>query len=156
MMINRDVNEYVANKLKVKLEDYQNSLLIPPPVFIQMKGNIIEYDEINKHMTIAFPISPGYLNPFGNMQGGMIAAAIDNTFGPLSMLVGPLNYTRHLEIKYRKPISPDLEYIIINARYISMNKRRLFFEANVSDKNKNELATAKAMHWVIDSSSSNK
>jgi len=155
-MIIRDVNEYVANELKVKLKGHEHSLLIPPPVFIQMNGNIIEYDEINKCITIVFPIFPEYLNPFGNMQGGMIAAAIDNTLGPLSMLVGPLNYTRHLEIKYRKPISLCLEYIFIKARYISMNKRQLFLEANVSDKNKNELATAKAIHWIIDSSSSNK
>jgi acyl-coenzyme A thioesterase PaaI-like protein len=155
-MIKTNMNEYVANELKVKLEDHKHSLLIPPPVFVEMNGNIIEYDEINKCITINYPIYPEYLNPFGNMQGGMIAAAIDNTLGPLSMLVGPLNYTRHLEIKYRKPISLDLEYIIINAKYISMNKRQLFFEAYVSDKNKNELAAAKAIHWIIDSSSSNK
>jgi len=34
------------------------------------------------------------------MQGGMIAAAVDNTIGPLSFLVAAPNVTRRLEMKY--------------------------------------------------------
>ena len=42
------------------------------------------------------------------MQGGMIAAAVDNIVGRLSMLIAPPNFTRNLEMKYKKAINSDL------------------------------------------------
>ncbi len=144
-----NVHEEVISELKLKFKDFLSNVTIPPPVFVKMHGKVIEYNSYKGTMQITFPINADDLNPFGTMQGGMIAAAIDNTFGPLSMLIAPPNYSRELEIKYRKPIHPNLGHIYVTAQFIKSDKRRLFFTASVLDNVKNELAKAKAMHWII-------
>ena len=84
------------------------------------------------------------------MQGGMIAASVDNAVGPLSMLVAPPNFTRNLEMKYRKAINSDLDNIIVIAKFVQQKKRFLHFEATVLDNLGNELAAAKAVNWIVD------
>jgi acyl-coenzyme A thioesterase PaaI-like protein len=150
MNTEQNTHEYVIDKLIKRFECYSLNVLIPPPVFTKMNGRVVEYDESRKILKVIFPIYPEYLNPFGYMQGGMIAAAIDNTFGPLSMLVAPPNYTRQLEIKYRKPIHPSMRMITVIGQCTKSNKRQLFLTAGVFDEFQNELAIAKALHWVID------
>ena len=90
----------------------------------------------------------GYLNPYGSMQGGMVAAAIDNTIGPLSMLVSTPNVTRYLMVKYGKPVPPEMGHIVVTARFIEQRKRQLFLEAAVEDLKGEMLASAKSSHWV--------
>ena len=65
------------------------------------------------------------------MQGGMIAAAVDNIVGPLSMLIAPPNFTRNLEMKYKKAINSDLNYITVITKFVQKRKRFLYFEATV-------------------------
>ena len=115
-----------------------------------MKGEVFDYKNKKESLTNRFPVLNEQLNPYGNMQGGIIAAAIDNTIGPLSMLVSPPNFTRYLNVKYGKTVSPELDYIYVTARFTGKKKRQLFFEAVVEDSNGNKLASAKAIHWVID------
>jgi acyl-coenzyme A thioesterase PaaI-like protein len=50
-----------------------------------------------------------YRNPFGTMQGGMIATAVDNTIGPLRDVVAPPNVTRTLEMRYSHPVNSEME-----------------------------------------------
>jgi acyl-coenzyme A thioesterase PaaI-like protein len=124
-------------------------LALPPPVFLAMRGEFVSFDRQKKILTTRFPILPEQLNPYGSMQGGMIAAAIDNTLGPLSLLVAPPNFTRRLAIKYRRSITPGLGRITVVGKLIEQKKRQLFFQASVVDDEGNELAGAKADHWII-------
>ena len=73
-----DMKESLINS-PVKIE-------VPPPSFITMKAKIEEYEK-NKRMIVSLPVEDHQTNPVGVMQGGFIAAAFDNTFGPLSYLV---------------------------------------------------------------------
>jgi acyl-coenzyme A thioesterase PaaI-like protein len=123
---------------------------IPPPVFRTMQGRLVGYDPVEKVLRAAFPVLSEQLNPYGTMQGGMIAAAIDNTLGPLSMLVAPANFTRHLEVKYRRSVTPESGEVMVEGRFLERKKRMLFFQARVLDGEGNELAGAKAVHWVVD------
>ena len=43
----------------------------------------------------------------------MIAAAVDKAVGPLSMLIAPPNFTRNLEMKYKKAINSELGHITV-------------------------------------------
>jgi acyl-coenzyme A thioesterase PaaI-like protein len=145
-----DSHNKVVSELKLKFKDSPYEVTIPPPVFVKMNGRVITYDSTLRIMKIVFPIMADYLNPFGSMQGGMIAAAIDNTIGPLSMLVAPLNYSRLLEVKYRKQIREDTEFITVIGQYEERKKSQLYFSAKVVDTKANELASAKAIHWIVD------
>ncbi len=130
--------------LEAKLQGRDNEINFPPPVFDMMKGEVINFDAEKESFTNRFPILDEQLNPYGTMQGGMIATAIDNTIGPLSMLVSPPNFTRYITVKYGKVVSPDLGYIYVTATFIGKKKRQLFFEAIVKDSDGNELASAKS------------
>lgn len=136
--------------LEEKLQGRMDEIQFPPPVFEAMQGKVLDYDPETETLINRFPVLDEQLNPYGNMQGGIIAAAIDNTIGPLSMIVSPPNFTRYMNLKYGRVVSPDLAYINVTATFIKKNKRQLFFEAVVKDSEGNKLASAKSTHWVID------
>ncbi|HLB30429.1 MAG TPA: PaaI family thioesterase [Gammaproteobacteria bacterium] len=143
------VQERVILLLQEKFSELNLKVQIPPPVFTAMQGSVIAFDEVNHTMQVRFPVTESSLNPFGNMQGGMIAAVIDNTLGPLSMLSAPPNFTRHLEIKYRKPVAGATPFLDVHCRLEGRNDRQLIFTASVIDANGAECASARAVHWIL-------
>ena len=144
------LSEELIVMMQDNLEGVEHYVQIPPPAFDDMEGEIIKFEQEDGLLTVRFPILRKYLNPFGNMQGGMIAAAVDNAVGPLSMLMAPPNFTRNLELKYKKAINSDLGHIMVIAKFVQQKKRFLYFEATVLDNLGNELATAKAVNWIIE------
>jgi len=142
--------EYFIELAKEHYPDGFNKVELPPPVFLSMDAEFIKIDQKNAEVVVKFPIPESTLNPFGSMQGGMIAAAVDNAVGPLSMLVGPINFTRDMSLKYRKPVSKTFEYIIVKATLTEKKGRRLFFSAEVVDPGGNLLVSAKLMNWIVE------
>jgi len=120
-----------------------------PPVFLTMKGEFLYLDASDGILRVRFPVLGEYLNPYGSMQGGMIAAAVDNTIGPLSLMSVALNVTRRLEMKYSQPVTKDMAYIIVEAKAMGQKKRQLFFGATVRNEAEQILARAKAVHWIV-------
>ena len=137
--------------LHEKFGERMQGYLFPPPVFMAMRGELLEMDLKNGLFTARFPVLESYLNPYGAMQGGMIAAAVDYTLGPLSVAIAPPNVTRKLEMKYSRPATMDMEFILVTARLVERKDPQLFFEARVSSPDGHKLATCKAIHWIIDS-----
>jgi len=140
------ITEAIKARLGDRLEDY----LIPPPVFITMHGEFLTFDAQAGVLETRFPVLGEYLNPYGAMQGGMVAAAVDNTLGPLSMLVAPPNVTRRLQMKYSRPVTRDLEYITVKGRLLERKGRWLAFSTEVRDQEGLLLARAQASHWIVD------
>jgi acyl-coenzyme A thioesterase PaaI-like protein len=140
------IMDVIQRRLGDRVDEYR----IPPPVFRAMQGEFLAFDLDSGWLTARFPVLEAYLNPYGSMQGGMVAAAVDNTLGPLSMLVAPPNVTRRLEMKYSRPITTDLEFIIVNAKLVERKGRWLTFSANVEDREEMLLARARAVHWIVD------
>jgi len=145
-----DVHEETIAALDRYLGDKRAECQIPPPVFEAMDGEFVSFEPASGALETRFPVRRDQLNPFGTMQGGMIAAAVDNTIGPLSMLVAPLNVTRHLDMTYSRPILADVGHIIVQARYIGREGRQLEFRATVRDGTGQLLARAHAVHWLVD------
>jgi acyl-coenzyme A thioesterase PaaI-like protein len=140
----------IVDILRGRLGDRMDEYAFPPPVFAAMKGQFVEFDLDAGVLTAQFPVLESYLNPYGNMQGGMVAAAIDNTLGPLSVLVAPPNVTRRLEVTYNRPVTLDMGYILVDGRFLECQDRRLFFRATVRSREGLRLARAKAVHWIMD------
>ena len=136
--------------LRGKLGDRMEEYAFPPPIFAAMQGEFVELDLEAGFLTTQFPVLESYLNPYGTMQGGMVAAAVDNTLGPLSVLVAPPNVTRHLEMTYSRPVTLDMGYIVVDARFRERRDRWLFFGAAVRSREGLRLARSKAVHWIID------
>ena len=127
-----------------------NEFLVPPPILNTMQGEVVDVDLEANWMSVRFPVFAEYLNPYRTVQGGVIAAAVDNTIGPLSMLVAPPNVTRRMELTYSKPVSPDLEYIVVEANLVERQGRQLQFKAEVRDPDGTRLVRARATHWVVE------
>ncbi|MDA3939709.1 MAG: PaaI family thioesterase [Spirochaetia bacterium] len=145
-----DLMEQFIQLAKQHYPEGFDKVILPPPVFISMNAEFILIDQENAIVEVKFPVPESSLNPFGSMQGGIIAAAIDNAVGPLSMLVGPINFTRDMSLKYKKPVRGDYEYITVKAALTEKKGRRLFFSAEVMDPKGTLLVSAKLMNWIID------
>lgn len=133
-----------------KLGDKTAQYRIPPPVFQTMRGEIVEVDVEGGRLVTRFPILPEYLNPYGSMQGGMVAAAVDNTLGPLSMLVAPPNVTRRLELVYSQPVRLEMESIRVVGKLLDRQGRQLHFKADVYEPHGTRVARARALHWIVE------
>ncbi len=136
--------------LQGKLGDRIDQYAFPPPVFVTMRGEFVQFDLDAGSLTVQFPVLESYLNPYGTVQGGMVAAAIDNTLGPLSLLLAPPNVTRRLEITYSRPVTLDMGHITVDAKLLERQDRWLFFQATVRGPEGRRLARAKATHWILD------
>ena len=147
-MSDHEIIEIISRKLGEKKDNY----MIPPPVFVSMKGEFVTFDPEEGFLKTKFPVQEQFLNPFRSLQGGIVAAAVDNTFGPLSMLVAPPSVTRRIEMKYSRPVTPDLGYITVEAKFVKRDHRMLNFRADVRDPSGKLLAKAKALHWILEES----
>lgn len=140
----------VVNVLQQRLGDRFDDYLIPPPVFTTMHGEILAFNLEEGVLSTRFPVLEAYLNPYGAVQGGIVAAAIDNTLGPLSMLVAPPNVTRRLALKYSRPVILDLGYITVEGRFLERKGQQLMFSAAVRDPEGVLMARARAVHWIVE------
>lgn len=136
--------------LRERLGDRIEAYAFPPPVFVAMEGQLVAFELEAGTLTARFPVRRSYLNPYGTMQGGMIAAAVDNTLGPLSVLVAPPNVTRRLEMTYGRPITPEMGHIDVTAQLLARQERWLHFRAEVRGPAGQRLARTKAAHWILD------
>ena len=141
-----EMMEILRGKLGKRIQEYS----FPPPIFKMMKGEFLDMNVDEGTLTAKFPIFERYRNPYGAMQGGMIATAVDNTIGPLSVLVSPMNVTRSLEMKYSQPVRPEMGHIVVRARYLERIDHRLYFVATVFSPQERRLVRCKAMHWIIE------
>ncbi len=135
--------------LKERLNALQERFTLPPPVFQTMQGEFVNFDLEKKKLECRFPVMEEFLNPYGSLQGGIISAAIDNTIGPLSMVVADPNFTRRMDLKFSKPVPAEAKYILVIARFAGQKKQMLFFEAEVLNESGECYATAKATHWIV-------
>lgn len=112
-------------------------LRIPPPVFADMEAEVHDYvpgeaeTHLGARLTVAMPIRERYLNPMGHVQGGVIAAMIDNAVGPLSYLVAPPSATTHLSVTYLAPVTPDQGTVDVTATLAQRAGRTLVIDAEV-------------------------
>lgn len=124
-------------------------LKIPPPCFLEMKGEYLSFDESERVLVARFPIEPRFENPLGYMQGGFLAAAIDNTLGPLSYLVAPPSVTLQLSTQYLRPVAADSGHIVIHGRVDAMTKSYLYLSARVLDMQDRVLAFAQSSCQIL-------
>ena len=140
-----DVMRILRKQLGNRIGDYT----LPPPVFVAMQGQFLDVDLNAGVLRARFPVLERYLNPYDTMQGGMIAAAVDNTIGPLSVLVAPPNVTRRLRMTYSRPVTLEIGHIVVRAELLERDERWLFFRAEVHSPEGQRLARSRAKHWIV-------
>lgn len=129
-------------------------LKLPPPVLEDMQADVRDYRPVEgggvgSALVVRFPVLERYQNPMGMMQGGVMAAAVDNVIGPLSYLVAPPSVTAQLAMTYLAPATPDLEWVEVEARLVSRAGRQLVFDATVTAPDGRELAVARSTNTIV-------
>lgn len=144
------INQMIYAAFQARLGARLGEFQVPPPSFTRMAGEFVALDLEAGRLAARFPVRESYQNAYGSMQGGFLAAAVDNVLGPLSMLLAPPNLTRHLELTYSYPVTLETGWIRVEARLIERAGQRLHLRADVLDPAGRRLARAKATHWILD------
>ncbi|KPN20663.1 hypothetical protein AO715_12640 [Xanthomonas sp. Mitacek01] len=122
--------------------------MIPPPCLLDMQGEFLEYED-GMRMSLRFPVLPRYRNPMGNMQGGFIVAALDNTLGPFSYLIAPPSVTATLNTQYLRPVSPDLTHIVCEARLVARTRNVLHLAAEARSEDGRVFVLCQATQQIL-------
>jgi len=114
---------------------------LPPQAAIFMRGVFIAY-ESRKSLTVRFPVFRETLNPIGVMQGGFIAVAFDNTFGPLSYLAARATcVTIDMNQQYIRGIREG-QLMTIKADVIARGRSTIAMRAEAHDEGGKLIANA--------------
>lgn len=124
-------------------------LQVPPPIFAEMEAEVVAYDAEAQLLRIRMPVQARFQNPMGAMQGGMIAAAVDNALGPLSFLVAPPSVTAQLNVTYLRPITAASAFLEVEAGVTAHAGRQLLLTAQVFDAEGRLAAVAQATNTVL-------
>ncbi len=123
-------------------------LELPPPAFVEFQGEFVEYEN-RRSLRCRFPVMGKHLNPVGRLQGGFLAAAIDNTMGPLSYLAaGRATTTRDLHINYLRGLFEG-EYLEVKATVIGRGFDTMLIEAQVFDAKERLVATSSSQVYML-------
>jgi uncharacterized protein (TIGR00369 family) len=102
---------------------------------------LIAIRQVQGEIEVAFTPDKRMLNPHGTVQGGFVAAMLDETMGPALFAVhGKLASTVDMNVSYVRPIQPGR--IIGKGRVINCGKSIAFLEAELFDESGKLLARA--------------
>lgn len=133
--------EAMKSKSPMKLE-------LPPKCFFDMEAAFLRYIS-RKAILVRFPVLEKQLNPIGVMQGGYLAAAFDNTLGPLSYLAAQKPaVTLDMSQTYLRGAKLG-DIIHCEAEVVTRGARTLYMTANAYDSRKKLIATAQTQILIL-------
>lgn len=117
----------------------------PPPAAVLLGFELINIDPQAGTIEVAFNATEQFLNPAGTIQGGLLAAMLDDTLGPA--LVATLSHgewapTTDLHVQFLSPARPGR--ILGRGRVVRRGGQVAFMTGDLSDEDGNLLATATA------------
>lgn len=105
-----------------------------PPCADLLGWELLEQDAAAGRVKIRFQGRPEFLNPAGFIQGGILAAMLDDTMGPAALVAsgGELyTVTIDLQVSYLAPARPGP--LIGEAQVVQLGKTIGFIEGALSD-----------------------
>ena len=116
-----------------------------PPCSQQLRSKIIQIDKKQGTVTIEYDITNDFLNPIGSIQGGIVAAMLDDAFS-IAILgtldIGDMAPTLEMKVNFFRPAKPGL--LIAKGRITHQGKRNAFVESDLYDSEERLLARASA------------
>ncbi|MCO4091014.1 MAG: PaaI family thioesterase [Sphingorhabdus sp.] len=105
-----------------------------PPCATLLSLDIIEADQEEGRVTIAFTAKPDFCNASGNIQGGFLAAMLDDCMGPAMLIATNADTfpsTIHLNVQFLAPAKPGR--LIGKGRVVKIGTTIGFVEADLED-----------------------
>lgn len=106
----------------------------PPPTVALLGWSLVSLDAEAGVIEVAFEGKPEFCNPAGNVQGGILAAMIDDAMGPVVLAhSGGTRFcsTIDLHTHYLRPVKPGR--ITVRASVTKMGRTVGFIEAQLFD-----------------------
>jgi uncharacterized protein (TIGR00369 family) len=93
--------------------DVLEGRLDPPPAAVLLGWKLVEVDPDAGTIEVAFTATEQFLNPAGDVQGGFLAAMLDDTLGPALVATlgeGEWAPTVDLQVQFLRPAKPGALY----------------------------------------------
>jgi len=103
-------------------------LRIPPPTFELLRAEILEASE--GRARCRFVASESMTNPIGVVQGGILAAMLDDTMGPAMMAYGRPFTTVDLHVNYLGSAHAE-EPLVGEAEVVKVGRSQAYVEAGL-------------------------
>ena len=138
----------LADELEEFRERVGSKTPFPPPCFTSMHGEFLDYQSRNS-LKVSFPVTRESLNPQAKMQGGFIAAAFDNVFGPLSYLAarGPCT-TLDIHTQFIRSIDEG-DKLVITARVVARGPSTIYMTADAVNSTSKLIATSNTNLLIV-------
>ena len=114
-----------------------------PPCALLLGLNILEADREDGTVKISFTAKPEFCNAAGNVQGGLLAAMLDDCMGPAVLIATDAQAypsTIDLNIQFLAPAKPGR--IIGSGRVVQIGKSIGFVESSLEDESGKTIARA--------------
>ena len=121
-----------------------------PPAAETLGWAIEDVDPVAGTVRVAFDAKPAFRNPMGNIQGGFLAAMLDDTMGPALIATlepGEFAPTLELKINFLRPARPGR--LVCTGRVVHRGGTVAFLAGELSDAEGNLLATASATARIV-------
>jgi len=148
-----DVTQQVIAQIEA-LIGADKKIAIPPKVFLDMQGRFTGYEK-ERSLRSVFPIFERYEGPSGVMQGGMIAAAFDNTYGPFSYLTtSRYCITLNLNTSFVRPSLTADKELTIEVRLVDKTKQFLLLEGSAWNAQGKLIAQSTSQMMIVPATAS--
>jgi uncharacterized protein (TIGR00369 family) len=121
-----------------------------PPAADMLGWELVSEDPEAGTVEVAFHPGPTFLNPLGTVQGGFVAAMLDDTMGPalVSKTSGAcMPATINLNVSFLRTVKPGR--VIGRGRVVSQGKTIAFLEGELFDEEGNLLARATCSARIV-------
>jgi uncharacterized protein (TIGR00369 family) len=122
----------------------------PPPAVTTLGWSLVAIDPDNGTIEVAFDARPAFTNALGVIQGGFLAAMLDDTLGPaLVATLPPGQFAPTLELKVNllRPARPGR--LVGTGRVVHRGSTIAFLEGSLRDPEGRLVATATATARVM-------
>jgi uncharacterized protein (TIGR00369 family) len=123
-----------------------------PPAAATLGFELRDVDPDAGTIEVGFTASEAFLNPAGNVQGGFLAAMLDDTLGPaLVATLAPDQFAPTLELKVSFLRPATVGPLVGRARVVHRGGTIAFLEGTLSDPAGDVVATATATARIVTS-----
>ena len=122
---------------------------IPPPPHVVLLGSTFVHVEPGR-ARMEFQAREEFYNPMGTIQGGFLAAMLDDTMGPAAAsTVGPQEHVTTIEMKVSYIRPAQAGKLIGDGRVVHKGRSIIFVEGSLSTEDGSVIATATGTWRVV-------
>lgn len=124
--------------------------LPPPPAARTLGFELLDVDPARGRIEIAFVATDDFVNPFGEVLGGFLAAMLYDTVGPAvlaTLAAGEFIVTHRVDVQFLRPVR--VGRLVGRGRIVDRDGADVRVEATLTDADGEDAATATASIEVV-------